>query len=243
MNEAANAKLSKLALTSLIAGILGFVVLTPLVELIAFIFGFIALNEIKHSNNSLKGRGLAIAGIVLGVVAYLLIICGILFAISFRSHYNPFRVPTTSMEPAIKKGERVIVDREAYINSLPQRGDLVVYEMKFEGKKQLWIKRIVGLPKEQLKIKDGNIYINNKLTSELPKGIYYYNDGDFGKKGQIVTMPNNCYYMLGDNSLNSFDSRFTGFVNNKDIYGKVISVYEGKYPPNLMELIRSFLQK
>jgi len=245
MNETTNTKLCKFAIMSLVAGILGFVIMAPVMGIIAFVFGFIALNKIKGSNNLLKGKGLAIAGIVLGTVIWVLIICSILFAFSFRTHYQPFRVPATSMEPTIKKGEKVMVDRKAYANLLPQRGDIVVCETEVKGEKRLLLKRIVGLPNEELEIKDGNIYIDGKLTKipELPKEVYYYYMGDFGKQGQIIKIPNDCYYMLGDNSMNSMDSRFTGFVNKKDIYGKVISVYAGKYPPKLAELLRSFLQK
>lgn len=251
-----NAKLSKLAITSLAAGILGFVMIPltrnlityitipPLLGAISLILGFTALKKIKSSKDSLKGNRLAIAGIILGAVIYLLIVLGVLFALSFRTHYQPFHVPATSMEPTIKKDEKIMVDRKAYANSLPQRGDIIVHKAEVKGKKQLFLKRIVGFPNEQLEIRDGNVYINNKLASGLPKEVYYYNGGDFGKKGQIVKIPNDCYYMLGDNSLNSLDSRYTGSVNKKDIYGKVILNYTGKYPPDqeMFGLLRSFFK-
>jgi|GEM_PF-682329 len=245
MNEFTNTKLSKLAITSLVAGILGFIIIPPVMAVIALVCGSIALSKIKSFNNLLTGKGLAIGGIILGTLIWLLIICGILFAISFRTHYQPFRVPASSMEPTIKKGERVMVDRKAYVNSTPQRGDVIVFWFGSGESKRLWLKRVVGLPNEELEIKNGGIYINGKLTKipEPSKEVYYYNMGDYGKQGQIIKIPTDCYYTLGDNSLNSQDSRFIGFVNKKSIYGKVISVYAGKYPPKLMELIRSFLQK
>ena len=115
-----------------------------------------------------------------------------------------------------------------YRSEDPKRGDLIVFKYPLDRKKD-FIKRVVGLPGEELKIENGHIYVNNELidTPQIPKERVYSNheDWQYGKKGQIIKVPARSYFVLGDNSPNSSDSRNWGFVPREDIRGKPMFVY------------------
>ncbi len=96
-----------------------------------------------------------------------------------------------------------------------------------QDRKRDFVKRVVGLPNETVEIKAGVILINGiPLTEpEFFKGKYYYNGGEFGEKDQKVTVPENSYFVLGDNSMSSHDSRYWGFVDRKDVIGKAYKIF------------------
>lgn len=102
----------------------------------------------------------------------------------------------------------------------PQRGDIVVFVFPGDRTKD-FIKRLIGLPGDRIEIKDGGIYINGEqLLDPRMKNIYYYNRGDYGQEGMSITVPAGHYFMLGDNSASSHDSRYWGFIEESDIVGK-----------------------
>ena len=111
-------------------------------------------------------------------------------------------VPTGSMENTIMEGDQLFGNRLAYRNSDPQRYDIVIFKYP-DNEKQLFIKRVIGLPGETVNIVDGKVYINDDPTplddSFLPEKM----EGDFGP----YQVPENCYFMLGDNRNWSNDSR------------------------------------
>jgi len=94
-----------------------------------------------------------------------------------------------------------------------------------------FVKRCIGLPGETVEIKDGHIYINDRLLTgpEPIPHIYYTNvpegRGLYGHVGQKFKVPENCYFMLGDNSVNSRDSRMWGFVPFRNIKGRAFFIY------------------
>ena len=102
----------------------------------------------------------------------------------------------------------------------PQRGDIVVFVYPQDRTKD-FIKRLIGLPGDQIEIRDGGIYINGEQVMDPRiKNIYYYNRGDFGQEGTSITVPPGHYFMLGDNSGSSHDSRYWGFIEESDIVGR-----------------------
>jgi len=236
-----NPRSSRLAITSFALGLLSLLFLPPLLALAALIVGIIALRKIKAAPENLKGKGMAIAGVVLGGMVWLLIFAGIALAMAVRTHYLPFRIPTASMEPAVKSGERAIIDRKAYTTNAPSRGDVIVY-LSPEGNKKLYIKRITGLPGEALEIKEGKVFINGSLTQipGLAKTVRYINQGAFAKPGQAVKIPAGSFYVLGDNSKQSLDSRFHGYVKKENIQGKLVMVLKDSRGEVTMELLRLF---
>lgn len=127
------------------------------------------------------------------------------------------QVPTSSMENTIMTGSRIFINRLAYHNQMPQRGDIIAFQCPDEEPDSIpYLKRIIGLPTETVQGIDGNIYINGKLIEEpYIKEVSY---DDFGP----YTIPDNCYFMMGDNRNDSWDSRYWNnkFVNFDAIVGK-----------------------
>lgn len=134
-----------------------------------------------------------------------------------------FRIPSSSMVPTLQIGDRIFVNRFIYRLSEPSRGDLAVFVYP-EDESRDFIKRIVGLPGETVEIKGGEIYIDGRKIEEGPlAGFYYHGIGRFGA-GE-VSVPEEGYYVLGDNSENSADSRYWGMVPEKNLKGKAFFIY------------------
>lgn len=143
-----------------------------------------------------------------------------------KNYVQAFKLPSSTMEPTLMKGDRIFADNTIYKNSAPQRGDIIIFKNP-KDRKTDFVKRIVGLPNETIEIKDGYVLINEArlTTPEVFNKLYYYNLGDFGREAQQVKIPVNSYFVLGDNSASSFDSRYWGFVGREDIIGKVYKIY------------------
>lgn len=134
-----------------------------------------------------------------------------------------FAVPTVvsgeSMYPTLNTEDYLIINKVIYKNDTPNRGDIVVFETELEnekGNKKNLVKRIVGLPGEKLSIKNGDVYINDKLIKE-PYVNNAYTAGDIE-----LVIPKNQYFAMGDNRIVSKDSRDeeVGLVNESEIIGK-----------------------
>jgi len=181
------------------------------------------LNKKKDNNSDRKIKP-AIEFIQSITIAIGLSIC--IFAI-----ITPSEVEGSSMEPNFHNGERV------YTNRLPQwlnntfltrvlgldysRGDVIVFNIT--GTSISLIKRIVGLPGDKLEINNGNIYLNDQLLKEsyLPQNIKT-NSGTYIKEGEIFTIPQDSFFVAGDNRPNSNDSRYLGFIKKDWMQGKVL---------------------
>ena len=176
------------------------------------------------------------------------IIIAFLLALVIRTFLvQAFKIPTGSMRMTLIEGDLILVNKfiygakvpftKFYLPALraPKRGDVVVFIYP-EDKQKDFIKRLVGLPGETVEIKGGSIYINGKSAQEpVFNQIYYYNRGDFGVEGQKILVPENSYFVLGDNSASSKDSRFWGFVPKDNLLGKALVIY---WPPQRIKLIR-----
>lgn len=132
------------------------------------------------------------------------------------------RIPSESMENTIMKGDQLFGNRLAYKDKDPQRYDIVIFKYP-DNPKQLFIKRVIGLPGETVRIEDGEVYINDDPTplddSFLPEEM----EGDYGP----YEVPEGCYFMLGDNRNWSNDSRFWSntYVRRDQILAKAAVRY------------------
>ncbi|MFH1355377.1 MAG: signal peptidase I [Candidatus Omnitrophota bacterium] len=158
-----------------------------------------------------------------------------------------FKIPTGSMRPTLLEGDIILVNKFIYGAKVPftgirlpalrdpVRGDVIVFIYPQDRKKD-FIKRLVGLPGETVEIKNGSIFINGKPSLESIFGTnFYYNYGGFGREGNKVTIPDDSYFVLGDNSASSKDSRYWGFVPRGDILGKALVIY---WPPKRIRIIK-----
>ncbi|NLL52931.1 MAG: signal peptidase I [Peptococcaceae bacterium] len=126
-------------------------------------------------------------------------------------------VPTGSMLPTIQLDDRLIVDRLFYKFDTINRGDIVVFKSTKDmiPEDEDLVKRAIGLPGEEVQIKNGKVYINGQALYEpyiAEAPIYEYGP---------VTVPANSYFMLGDNRNDSKDSHVWGFVDSDLILGRV----------------------
>lgn len=129
------------------------------------------------------------------------------------------RVPSGSMQNTIRVGDRVIGLRFAYWFSEPERGDIMIFRLP-DDESQLFIKRLIGLPGETLEIRDGRVYINGAETPLDEPYLAETPAGDFGP----YTIPEDSYFMMGDNRGNSWDSRYweNTFVPRDNILGEAV---------------------
>lgn len=134
-------------------------------------------------------------------------------------------VPTGSMLETIQLDDNIIGSRLTYKFSDPKRGDIAIFKWP-DDETQVYIKRIIGLPGETVEIKDGKVYIDG---SDTPLQEDYLSDGMYTAPGnsEVYEVPENCYFMLGDNRTNSADSRFWEhtYVKREKILAKAEFVY------------------
>jgi signal peptidase I len=176
------------------------------------------------------------------------IIIAFLLAMVIRTFVvQAFKIPTGSMRMTLQEGDLILVNKfiygakvpftKFYLPALrePRRGDVIVFVYP-EDKKKDFIKRLVGLPGETIEIKGGSIYVNDQpADNPIFKQIYYYNRGDFNGDGQKVIVPKDSYFVLGDNSISSKDSRYWGFVPKESLLGKAMVIY---WPPRRIRVIK-----
>lgn len=125
-------------------------------------------------------------------------------------------IPTGSMIPTIEINDHLIINRIPLYFSDPKAGEIVI----FHQEKEL-IKRIIAVPGDQLDIRDGDVYINNEKLDEPylhePNSTYPF----FVDNVQFpMEVPEDMYFLMGDNRNNSEDSRYFGLINRKQIYAK-----------------------
>jgi signal peptidase I len=124
-----------------------------------------------------------------------------------------FRVEGFSMEPTLHTGQYLLVDKVSYMVGEPQRGDIVVLRFPQDPRRD-FIKRVIALPGEEVEVRNGAVYVDGKALDEpyiRDKPLYFY-----GKK----RVPENDYFVLGDNRNNSHDSHVWDWLPKEYLIGK-----------------------
>lgn len=150
-----------------------------------------------------------------------LMLIAILVVIPFRLFIaQPFIVDGASMDPTFENGQYLIVDELSYHIGTPERGSVLIFKYPKDPKKY-YIKRVIGLPNEQITINKGRVTITN---SENPNGITLDDSYVVYEKDDSATYTtkDNEYFVLGDNRAGSSDSRYWGPVPEKNIIGRPI---------------------
>lgn len=127
------------------------------------------------------------------------------------------RVDGFSMVPTLQNGEYVLVNRLAYRNSLPERGDIIVFESPQVSDLDL-IKRVIGLPGDTVRISGGQVWVNDQVLDEpyIAAAPVYNNTWN---------VPEGNLFVLGDNRNDSSDSHAWGFLPIENVIGKAILIY------------------
>ena len=142
-------------------------------------------------------------------ILYYVLIIGVAILIKMFV-FSPIKINGTSMAPTLKDGELMILNEIGYhLNGL-ERFDIAVANVNGEK----LIKRVIGLPGETVEFRDNELYINGKLTIENFK---HGETNDFQLSEPI---PNDYYFLVGDNRGNSKDSRSIGLIHKSKIMGK-----------------------
>ena len=145
-------------------------------------------------------------------------ICLIVVIIFVYVIFNISFVTSGSMEPTIKERELTITNRLAYTVKDPGRGDIVI--CRAGDQNELMLKRIIGLPNDEISFVDGYVFINGVICDE---SAYLKSDVETNCT-ESFTVPEGCYFLLGDNRENSIDSRHWNntFVKRENLIGKII---------------------
>lgn len=135
-------------------------------------------------------------------------------------------VPTGSMLNTIQLQDRIIASRVAYINNDPERYDVVLFYYP-DDESQIYVKRVIGLPNETVEIVNGVVYVTKPDGTIIQlEDDFVTNEEPIGNYGPF-TVPEDSYFMLGDNRNKSKDSRFwtDKYVHKDKIIGKVMFKY------------------
>ncbi|HZQ18514.1 MAG TPA: signal peptidase I [Terriglobales bacterium] len=134
--------------------------------------------------------------------------------------YQPVKVEGTSMMPSLDDQERIFINKFVYRIEPIQRGDIVVFRYPRDPQKS-FIKRVIGVAGDHVRIVDGRVYLNGKLLVEDYVPRMYQDDRSYPD----VVVPTDSYFVLGDHRSLSNDSRDFGPVDSSYIYGKAVFGY------------------
>lgn len=136
-------------------------------------------------------------------------------------------VPTQSMLPQVEVNNRMLGNRLKYVFSEPERGDVVVFNPP-DSPEDLYLKRVIGVPGDVIEIRNGKVWFRNDEQRDwmMLNEPYLAETKDTEGFGPYK-VPEDCFFMLGDNRTNSIDARFwsTPYVNKKDILGEAVLIY------------------
>jgi signal peptidase I, bacterial type len=148
---------------------------------------------------------------------------------------RPHKISGQSMMPNFQDAEYLLTEKVTYYTRNPERGDVVVF-MPPVSTTDEYIKRVIGLPGETILVKDGHIYINDKLLNEpYLKNSVVTTGGPFLGNDQEYKVPDGEFFVMGDNRPNSSDSRYWGPITKKVISGRAWIAY---WPVSLAGVVR-----
>jgi len=161
---------------------------------------------------------------------------GSLFIVVYLFIMQPHQVKGSSMDNTFHNGEYILTNKLAYKFGSPHRGDVVVFSSP-DNKDIDFIKRIIALPGEKIRIENNTIYINGKaLKEQYIEGQTLTLEDAYLKEGQEEIIPNGHIFVMGDNRQRSSDSRMFGPVPTQDIIGRVFFRY---FPPEKIGTIKN----
>jgi signal peptidase I len=134
--------------------------------------------------------------------------------------YQPVKVEGTSMMPSLEDQERIFVNKFVYRLEAIERGDIVVFRYPRDPSKS-YIKRVVGVAGDRIRIDGGQVYVNDEPLDEDYVPTVYADARSYPE----TVVPSRCYFVLGDHRSMSNDSRDFGPVNQNYIYGKAVFGY------------------
>ncbi|MDB6028637.1 MAG: signal peptidase Serine peptidase [Verrucomicrobiales bacterium] len=186
---------------------------------------------LQKPKTSWRAKAFVALAVFVGLIPIILRLLGLI---------RPFSVPTGAMTPSVSSGDRIVMEGFTYLARKPHRGDIMVFRtdnIPLIQADSIYIKRVAGEPGDRVRISDGKLYVNEAHVSLKNSSgeIRYVGLGYLATSNDVVTVPDNSYFVLGDNSVNSADSRYWGFVPAKNVMGRASVCY---WPPQRMGAIK-----
>jgi len=145
------------------------------------------------------------------------IVMALVLFLAINAVSSRVRVENISMKPTLQPGYLLVVNKLAYTLGEPKHGDIVVFDYNGAGQED-YIKRIIGLPGDQVVVENGIVSVNgHSLTEPYIAEMPRYSGS--------WSVPENSYFVLGDNRNNSSDSHQWGYVSEEDLVGKAVFIY------------------
>ena len=156
-----------------------------------------------------------------------------IFVVGYLFFFQPHQVKGASMEPNYQDEDYLLTDKVSYRFHEPERGDVVIFRAP-KNRELDYIKRVIGLSGEKVRITNGAVFINGQQLKEdyLASSTGYA--GSFLPPGEEFLVPQGEYFVMGDNRPHSSDSREWGTVSKEDIIGKAWLRY---WPPPTFGLV------
>ena len=149
-----------------------------------------------------------------------------IFVVVYLFLFQPNQVKGSSMHPTFKDGQFIFTDKISYRMGVPKRGEVIVFKDP-KNPDIDFIKRIIGLPGETVKISEGRVYINGQVFDEsnyLATDVFTGSES-YLSDNQEIQIPEGKYFVMGDNRSHSSDSRDFGPVMPSEFVGKVFFRY------------------
>jgi signal peptidase I len=216
-------------------GAIALSVAVPILAILATAISYLCLYHAYISSPSRRHKSRQLILVICGLLLVSDLISGTVSSLAEASY-----IPSGAMEPTLQIGDRLIVDKTRYLFSEPARGDVVLFWapdvmsipdilLPPDDRREAFIKRIIGLPGETVEVKAGQVLIDGTPLQEdyiLAPPTY-----EWGPE----TIPDNAYFVLGDNRNNSFDSHIWGTVPAENIIGQANKRF---WPPERNGLIQ-----
>jgi signal peptidase I len=184
------------------------------------------LPEKENTDSNPKSKRSSCVGFIIDTVETILLALVLFLAINALS--ARVRVENVSMKPTLQPGEFLLVNRVAYKLGEPDIGDIVVFHAP-GGSELDYIKRVIGVPGDEVRVEDGTVFVNEQPLYES----YIAEEPNYTGSW---TIPTGSYFVLGDNRNNSSDSHLWGFVPEEDLVGRALLIY---WPLDQFTLLRS----